>query len=309
LRAWAFFFALETETSWNRKAMRSQRSRGGGRESAAAFHAHSGALAASALMGMVAAPVREGAWQRGPSAGKKPNCASASCRSPTARPIAVAVAQGFDRKYGLQVVPVKQPSWAAVRDGLLNGDLDAATCSLRIGLNGVHMAFAGLQRDMAVLMTSIKTARASTPLQQAARPGVTDGQALAGYVRSHPGELGFAQTFPTDHAMWLYYWLPAHGVPSVSRLWHTVIPPPQMVARLRAGFIDGCCVGEPWNGARCTKKWGSPSPRSRRSGPSSGKVLVPLATFVERIAQCAGPGHRRCWSLPFHHRRQSPSGG
>jgi nitrate/nitrite transport system ATP-binding protein len=27
----------------------------------------------------------------------------------------------------------------------------------------------------------------------------------------------------------------------------TVIPPPQMVAHLKAGNIDGYCVGEPWN--------------------------------------------------------------
>jgi nitrate/nitrite transport system substrate-binding protein len=60
-------------------------------------------------------------------------------------------------------------------------------------------------------------------------------------------EYTFAQTFPTGtHAMWLYYWLAANGVHPFKDVKSIVVPPPQMVANMRVGNMDGFCVGEPW---------------------------------------------------------------
>lgn len=41
-------------------------------------------------------------------------------------PIAVACKLGLDRMYGLALQPLRQPSWTALRDRLLAGQLDAA---------------------------------------------------------------------------------------------------------------------------------------------------------------------------------------
>jgi nitrate/nitrite transport system substrate-binding protein len=58
----------------------------------------------------------------------------------------------------------------------------------------------------------------------------------------------FAQTFPTGtHAMWLYYWLAAAGINPMKDAKVITVPPPQMVANMRVGNMDGFCVGEPWN--------------------------------------------------------------
>ena len=35
---------------------------------------------------------------------------------------------GFDKKYGIKIVPSKEASWAGVRDKLVNGELDWRTC-------------------------------------------------------------------------------------------------------------------------------------------------------------------------------------
>jgi nitrate/nitrite transport system substrate-binding protein len=247
------------------------------------FITHSGALAASALMGTVAAPVREGAWAAGTDAPEKTALRIGFMPLTDCAPIAVAIEQGFDRKYGLQIVPVKQPSWATVRDGLLNGDLDAAHALYGL-IYGVHMGIAGLQRDMAVLMTLNQNGQGITLSSRLRDLGVTDGRALATYVRSHPGELGFAQTFPTGtHAMWLYYWLAAHGIHPFRDVGTTVVPPPQMVARLRAGFIDGCCVGEPWNARAIQEEVGFTAATSQQVWPDHPeKVLSATAAFVER---------------------------
>jgi nitrate/nitrite transport system substrate-binding protein len=78
--------------------------------------------------------------------------------------------------------------------------------------------------------------------------GAVDGASLAKLMRSDPREYTFAQTFPTGtHAMWLYYWLAAHGIDPMKDAKMITVPPPQMVANMRIGNMDGFCVGEPWN--------------------------------------------------------------
>ena len=58
----------------------------------------------------------------------------------------------------------------------------------------------------------------------------------------------FAMTLaPGTHAMWLRYWLAAGGIDPEKDVALITVPPPQMVANMRAGRMDGCCVGEPWN--------------------------------------------------------------
>ena len=47
--------------------------------------------------------------------------------------------------------------------------------------------------------------------------------------------------------MWLYYWLAAHDINPFKDVKTITVPPPQMVANMRVGNMDGFCVGEPWN--------------------------------------------------------------
>ena len=49
------------------------------------------------------------------------------------------------------------------------------------------------------------------------------------------------------HNLMLRYWLAAGGINPDQDVNLTVIPPPQMQANLKAGNIDGYCVGGPWN--------------------------------------------------------------
>ena len=58
----------------------------------------------------------------------------------------------------------------------------------------------------------------------------------------------FAMTFPPGtHAMWMRYWLAAGGINPDKDVALITIPPPQMVANMKVGKMDGFCVGEPWN--------------------------------------------------------------
>ena len=42
--------------------------------------------------------------------------------------VVMASLLGFDKKYGVKIIPTKEASWAGVRDKLVNGELDMAQC-------------------------------------------------------------------------------------------------------------------------------------------------------------------------------------
>ena len=163
--------------------------------------------------------------------------------------VVMASELGLFKKYGLNVTVSKEASWAAVRDKLVLGQLDAAHVLYGL-IYGVHLGLTGQQKDMAVLMNINHNGQAITLSNQLRDKGATDGASLKKLIDKKEREYTFAQTFPTGtHAMWLYYWLAANGIDPFKDAKTIVVPPPQMVANMRVGNMDGFCVGEPW-GAR-----------------------------------------------------------
>jgi nitrate/nitrite transport system substrate-binding protein len=163
--------------------------------------------------------------------------------------VIVASQMGFDKKYGITIKPSKEASWAAVRDKLMNGELHAAHVLYGL-IYGVHLGIGGQQKNMAILMNLNHNGQAITLSNQLKEKGAKDGASLKQVIAANPREYTFAQTFPTGtHAMWLYYWLAANGIDPMKDVKTIVVPPPQMVANMRIGNMDGYCVGEPW-GAR-----------------------------------------------------------
>jgi nitrate/nitrite transport system substrate-binding protein len=78
-----------------------------------------------------------------------------------------------------------------------------------------------------------------------------DPKALKPFVdeaRAKGAPLTFAMTFPPGtHAMWMRYYLAAGGINPDKDVALITIPPPQMVANMKIGKMDGFCAGEPWN--------------------------------------------------------------
>lgn len=161
--------------------------------------------------------------------------------------VVMAAVNKFDEKYGIRIVLSKEASWAAVRDKLVNGELDAAHVLYGL-VYGVHVGIGGPKKDMAVLMTLNHNGQAITLSKKLAEQGAVDGASLKKLMDKDKRDYTFAQTFPTGtHAMWLYYWLAANGIHPMSDVKVITVPPPQMVANMRVGNMDGFCVGEPWN--------------------------------------------------------------
>ncbi len=161
--------------------------------------------------------------------------------------VVMASVLGFDKKHGVKIVPSKEASWAGVRDKLVNGELDMAHVLYGL-VYGVHLGVGGPKKDMAVLMTINNNGQGLTVSRKLAEQGAVDGAGLAKVMAANKREYTFAQTFPTGtHAMWLYYWLATYGVNPMKDAKVITVPPPQMVANMRVGNMDGFSVGEPWN--------------------------------------------------------------
>ena len=170
-------------------------------------------------------------------------------------PIVMAGYLGFFKKAGLNVQLLKQASWPATRDALLNGDIDGAHClysmpfSVAAGIGGKG------QTALKIAMMLNNNGQAITLENKLSAAGYDDLEAAKKALAGGKGKT-LAMTFPGGtHDMWLRYWLLAMGIPlDVPKI--IPIPPPQMVANMKVGAMDGYCVGEPWGAVAVRQKIG-----------------------------------------------------
>ncbi|AXE96337.1 CmpA/NrtA family ABC transporter substrate-binding protein [Paraburkholderia terricola] len=224
-----------------------------------------------------------------------------------AAPLVAAKLLEFGHAHGLTLELSRQPSWAAVRDKLLSGDLDAAHALYGL-VYGVQLGLGGPQTDMAVLMVLNRNGQGIT-LSNRLADALAEQRTLPKALATLGRKPVFAQTFPTGtHAMWLYYWLASQGVDPLRDIESVVIPPPQMVAALADDKLDGLCVGEPWNAmaeaegvgrtiAYTSEVWPDHPEKvlaCRRdfvsANPNTARALV--QTMLEACRWLDGAGHR-----------------
>jgi two-component system, oxyanion-binding sensor len=167
--------------------------------------------------------------------------------------------RGFAAAEGLELELVKEPSWASLRDHLNLGYVDCAHALAPLPIAST-LGVGHVQVDCIVPFVLGRGGNAITvstqlfgEMQAAAHGGALDtptaaGNALAAAVakRSAPPTLGMVFPF-SSHNFDLRYWLAAFGVHPDRDVRLVAIPPPLMVESLRAGHVDGFCVGEPWN--------------------------------------------------------------
>ena len=246
------------------------------------------ALAGASLMALVDPLVKAGAWAAGSDAPEKTDIKIGFIPLTDCASVVMTSEMGFDKKYGLKITPSKEASWPSVRDKLINGELDAAHALYGM-IYGVQLGIGGTKKDMAVLMTLNNNGQAITLSRKLFEKGVTDGTSLKALIEKEKREYTFAQTFPTGtHAMWLYYWLAAHGINPMKDTKIVTGPPPQMVANMRVGNMDGYCVGEPWNARAIADGIGFTATTTQaiwKDHPE--KVLGTSAEFVEKYPNTA----------------------
>ena len=246
------------------------------------------ALAGASLMALVGPLVKAGAWAAGSDAPEKKDIKIGFIPLTDCASVVMASEMGFDKKYGLKITPSKEASWPSVRDKLINGELDAAHVLYGL-IYGVQLGIGGPKKDMSILMTLNNNGQGITLSRKLFEKGVTDGASLKALMDKEKREYTFAQTFPTGtHAMWLYYWLAANGINPMKDTKVITVPPPQMVANMRVGNMDGYCVGEPWHARAIADKIGFTTITSQaiwKDHPE--KVLGTTAEFIERYPNTA----------------------
>ena len=176
-----------------------------------------------------------------------------------AAPLVAAAENGFAAAEGIELQLVRQPSWASLRDHLNLGHIDCAQALAPLPI-AAALGVGQVQADMVVPFVLSRGGNAitlSTALADRIREGnggsspqgASDwARGLAIAIRQRRNPVTLAMVYPfSGHNFELRYWLAAAGVHPDRDLRLVAIPPPLMVESLRAGHIDGFCVGEPWN--------------------------------------------------------------
>ncbi len=154
-----------------------------------------------------------------------------------ATPIIMAHPMGFYAKYGLDVDVIKTAGWAVARDKSLAKEYDAS-----------HML---TPMPLAITMGAGSTA---VPFRMPAVENI-NGQAIVLHVkhknkRDPKDWKGFKFGVPFDYSMHnflLRYYVAEHGIDPDKDIQIRVVPPPEMVANLRAGNLDGYLSPDPFN--------------------------------------------------------------
>jgi nitrate/nitrite transport system substrate-binding protein len=160
--------------------------------------------------------------------------------------IIMAKELGYFAEQGLDVTLAKQASWPALRDALLNNEIQGAHCLYSMPY-AVATKIAGPgTTDLKIAMILSNNGQAITLSKKYADVGYGNlAKAKALLDSDDAPEL--AMTFPGGtHDLWLRYWLKATGTTS-TKLKISPVPPPQMVQNMTVGNVKGYCVGEPWN--------------------------------------------------------------
>jgi len=166
-------------------------------------------------------------------------------------PIVIAHEKGLFKKYGIKSVVAKGASWAAIRDSLSSGDIQATHMLIGMPIAST-VGLLGSPKNPMIIPWILNRNGQSISLATKFKGKVQDDpKALKPFVEEakKKGEpLTFAMTFPPGtHAMWTRYYLGAGGINPDKDVSLITIPPAQMVANMKVGKMDGFCVGEPWN--------------------------------------------------------------
>lgn len=176
--------------------------------------------------------------------------------------LVAAAERGFAAEEGLDLALVRETSWANIRDRIIVGQFDAAhmlgpmavastlgighvkvpliaPCSLGLGGNAITVSlplWEGMMREGA--------AAGGDPRIQA----MALKRLVVARDREDLGPLTFGMVYPFScHNYELRYWLAAAGIDPDRDVRLVVIPPPLLADAMRAGQINGFCVGEPWS--------------------------------------------------------------
>ncbi|AGY60441.1 nitrate ABC transporter ATP-binding protein [Gloeobacter kilaueensis] len=162
-------------------------------------------------------------------------------------PFVVAQQKGFFAEQGLNVTLVREPGWKAIHEGLIEERLDAALAVTPMALGESLGSFRRAAVPLIAAMPLTRNGNAITLHRRYWEQGVRSREDFARLLAGTRRPVLGVVSAHSMHNLLLRHWLAGAGIDPDRDVELVVIPPPQMVANLRAGNIDGFCSGEPWN--------------------------------------------------------------
>ena len=154
-----------------------------------------------------------------------------------ATPIIMAHPMGFYKKYGLDVSVIKTAGWAVSRDKSLSGEYDAAhmltpmPLSISLGAGSTKVPWT---------MPAVENINGQAIVLATKHQDKNDPKMWKGFTFAVPFEYSM-------HNFLLRYYVAEHGLDPDQDIQIRVLPPPEMVANLRAGNVDGYLSPDPFN--------------------------------------------------------------
>jgi nitrate/nitrite transport system substrate-binding protein len=201
-------------------------------------------------------------------------------------PLVVAHERGLLEKYGITSSIAKFASWTASRDALTSGATQATQMLFGMPIGAAVGKLGTEQKPLVVPWILSRNGQAITlSAKYRGKMGANakDLRTLVQEGRDRGRPLVFGQTLaPGTHAMWLRYWLAAGGIHPDKDVALITVPPPQMVANMKAQRMDGFCVGEPWNGRAIEEGLGYTAILSEEIWPDHPEKVI---AFTEEFAE------------------------
>lgn len=203
-------------------------------------------------------------------------------------PLIMARELGLFQKYGLHVTLHRELGWATIRDKVIYGELDAAHALAAMPL-AATLGLGSIRCDCLSGLVLNLHGNAITLSHELRDRGVYDGKSLRQVILESRREktFTFGAVAPySSHFFLLRKWLLDSGIHPERDVRIVVVPPPQMVANLKAGHLDGFCVGEPWNSVAAQSRAGWCAAASAELAPGHPeKVVIVRAEFAETRAE------------------------
>lgn len=154
-----------------------------------------------------------------------------------ATPIIMAEPMGFYERHGLNATVRKAAGWAMVRDWSINKDVDAAHMLSPMPLS---ISLGAGSKQVPYYMPAVENINGQAITLANKHKGVKTAQDMKGFRFCVPFEYSM-------HNYLLRYFLAEGGIHPDKDVQIRVVPPPEMVANLKAGNVDGYLAPDPFN--------------------------------------------------------------
>jgi ABC-type nitrate/sulfonate/bicarbonate transport systems, periplasmic components len=201
-------------------------------------------------------------------------------------PIVVAYEMGLFKKHGVNVELQRELSWKNIQDKVTRRQLDAAQAPGALPFL-INLGLTPEKCDCVSGMVLSLQGNAITISRALWDAGVQDAESLREHIVDDKRTYTFGVGCPlgSQYSL-LCQWLKTADIPHNVKVRIMPAPAPQMFPLLKMGYLDGYCIGEPWNSVAVQAGIGVCLATSAQLAPlHPEKVLIVRREFAEKRAE------------------------